>query len=413
MPAEIEKTGVGDSDDGTFETEAARVIAEMSDLFASVIEMGVGRVETAQEVSDGFGVQRKLGWQISKVAYGENPFHSAQYIPTPRGLETWLRAAKSRSVTDALLDQVREASERFERLIETHCEDRDQLGIMLGLAGERVDERAESRWRRDAFQGNSYIFGVRAKAMLSLTVLAPSQKDRYLDIARVQGLLGFVRNRPGVEWLIAQTAGFSGERGEAIAFHREPLDPETAAANQDVPLMGDYCSRPTPAVRRRPGGNGIVFDELMPGPIGQTGELDLVTGEVLRAVAPAYATHEGEVADFGPAVRTPSERLVCDLMVHRELFGEVDRSIRVYSQLFSPVSREERDELVVSERIQQLGRGLGCLRTPDVPRYNHLAEYTMAHLGWDPEEFDLYRIRMRYPPVPASVMFHQPLPPRA
>jgi hypothetical protein len=400
-------------DAGSFEAEAAQVVAEIRELFAAVIESGVGRVRTAQEVSDGFKIQRKLGWQISKVAYGPDPLQAAHHIPTPRGLETWLRAAGAMNVGEDLLGSVREASGRFERLIEVHCEDRDKLGIMLGVVGKSVDARAEARLRRYAFQGNSYIFGVRAKTMLSLTILAPSRRKHYLDVARVQGLLGFVRNRADVQWLIAQTAAYSGAGRAALTPDREPLDPSTAGANQGVPLIGAYCSTPTPPVQRRPGGDGIVFDELLPGPVGQTAELDIVTGEVLRAIAPAHATHDGEVADFGPAVRTPSESLVCDLMVHRDLFGEVERTLRVYSQLFSPVSREKRDELVVSERIASLGAGLGRVHTPDVPRYARLAQDTMSGLGWDPDAFDVYRVHMKYPPVPVSVMFHQPLPPRA
>lgn len=404
-----------ESDQGVFEAEARQVVSEIRDLFATVIETAVGRVETAQEVSEGFGIQRKLGWQIAKVAYGEDPFHEARHIPTPRALKTWIKAAQAKDVSEKLLDDLESASSRFEHLIETHCQDRDRLEMMLGLVGDSIDERAETRWRREAFLGNSYIFGVRAKTMLSLTILAPSEKPDYLDVARLQGLLGFVRNRPDVQWMIAQTVAYSGKDAAVMTPEREALDPETAKAHGGVPLIGAYCSDPMPPVTRRASEvtPGVTFDELLPGPIGQTAELDLVTGEVMRAVAPAHATHAGEVANFGPAVRTPSESLVCDLLVHRDLFGEVERSVRVYSQLFSPVSREPRDELVVSERIQTLGRGLGRVHTPDVPLYARMAGDAMARLGWDPEAFDLHRIRMRYPPVPASVMFHQPLPPKS
>jgi hypothetical protein len=397
-------------DDG-FQQDAQRVVTEIRDLFATVIETAIGRVETAQEVADGFGVHRKLGWQLSKVAYGDEPFLAARFIPSPRGMRTWLKAARKLDVPPDLLTRVEAATEGFEQLIEIHCGDRETLELMLESCGPRPDGAADARWRREAFLGNSYIFGVRVKTHLSMTVLAPSaEKPSHLDVARLHGMLGFLRSRPNVRWVIAQTVAFSGEGYQTVDPRREPLDPDVAAANDGVPLIARFCTQPLPAVQRCVGPQGLLDDELLPGPVGQTGELDLVSGEVLRAVAPIHATHEGEKLDIGPAVRTPAEWLVADLFVHRDLYPSVERELRVYSRLFSAVSREERDLLVVSEGVQALGRGVGRIHTPEVPHYGAMAGFLFEQVGWEATDFDLFRVRMRYPPLPASVMFHHALP---
>jgi hypothetical protein len=143
--------------------------------------------------------------------------------------------------------------------------------------------------------------------------------------------------------------------------------------------------------------------------MGQTGEATVVTGEIARELAPVYRTQPGEDAMFGTAVRTPCETLVYDHLVHRDLFPGQVRTLRVYSELISPVSRDERDLLRVSEQVQYLGRGITRLPTAEVPRYLELMELVLGRMSWNAEDFELYRVRMRYPPLPVAVMLHHDL----
>lgn len=397
-----------------FERDAAAVIDAVRRLYAEVIETGIGRAGTASEVADGFGVHRKLGWQIARAAYDDDPFLAARFIPTPRAVRTWLDAARLKSVGEELLDAAERATLAFENLIETHAVDRAQLEMMLEACARIPDESSDERWRRDAFNGNSYIWGVRVKTQLATAFMAPSaEKPGWFDFARLNALLGFVRTRPDVRWVVAQAVTLRGDDNEVMRPQREPLSPSDAARMHGVPIIEQFCSPSAPPVVRRAGSHDLVEDELLPGPVGQTGEVDLVMGEVLRAMAPMHGSREGENALFGTGVRAPAELLLCDLFVHRDLFPHVERTIRVYSELFSPVTRDERDRLIVADRVQHLGRGLGRLAAPEAPHYRRMSSFVFETLGWNPEEFDLYRIRMAYPPMPASVMFHHPLPPPA
>jgi hypothetical protein len=154
----------------------------------------------------------------------------------------------------------------------------------------------------------------------------------------------------------------------------------------------------------------LVEDELLPGQVGQLGECTVVTGEWLRDVAPLKQTVPGEFALFGVGVRTPAEMLICDHYVHHALFPAVQDELHVFSELHAPMTRDERDRLLVAERLQRLGRGLSRIGTAEVPRYAELVEAVLKRTGWQAEDFDVYRVRMRYPPMPVGVMVRYEMP---
>jgi hypothetical protein len=115
---------------------------------------------------------------------------------------------------------------------------------------------------------------------------------------------------------------------------------------------------------------------------------------------------------FGAVVRTPSEVFVFDHFVHRDLFPDVQRELCVFGELNSPITQSDDDRLPVSEKIEHLGHGVSAARTPDIPGYAQLLRSVFANAGWNPEEFDLFRIRMAFPPMPTSVVIRHDFPVR-
>jgi hypothetical protein len=391
-----------------FQRDAERIVTRIRTSFLSVIEAVCGGSPRAYEVADAFGIHRKLAWQIWNVTYDAEPIRAVRYMPTARGIQAWRKSAEKLGTTADLLQQLDDAARLFDELTHTHAPNREMLEMMLGACEPRLDEREEERWRKQAFMGNAYVFGVRAKTYLTTLVLHPSAREGYFDLARVHGLIGLARTRPNVRWPFAQAVVHSGE-SERFP-RRTPILPSDATRRSGVPLMEEFCSQPLPPVARHKGQYGMLEDELLPGPIGQTGESTVITGEVARELASIYKTEPGEDAHFGTGVRTPCEALVYDHLVHHQLFPGVERRLRVYSELICPVSRDERDLLRVSENVQRLGRGTARLRTAEVPRYGELIQRLMEQMGWNPKDFDVYRIRMRYPPLPAAVMLQHDLP---
>lgn len=393
-----------------FRSEAIKVADAARTAFADAIESACGGAPRAQDVAEKFGVHRKLGWQIWNVAYGDEPLPAIRFMPSSRSVEAWRFAAAEKGVPGDLLERVDAAVRAYDRLVETHAADRELLDMMVEQLDTTVDDSTENRWRKQAFTGNSFIWGVRVRTMLSALFLHPSKVANFFDMARIQGLVGLIRTRHEVRWPFAQSVIHTDDVGIRYP-RREPLMPSPDVDTNGVPLMTSFCSQPTPPVQRRMGDSGLLEDELLPGPVGQTGACTVITGEILREAAPSHATEPDEDAMFGVGVRTPAELLLCDHFVHKDIFPGVVRELCVFSELVSPTTRDPRDRLPVGEKIQSLGRGLGRIRTAEVPQYAEMVNYVMDRSGWKADEFEVFRIRMKYPPMPVSVMVRHPLPP--
>lgn len=393
---------------GGFPADIQPTLERVASRCGTVIEAVCGAEPRAKDVAERFGVHAKLGWQLWNVAYA-SPMSVLRYLPNEKGLEVWREAASARGVSGKMLDQLGEAIEKVRELTERHGGDRESFEMLLDARTEEADAEHELRWRRQAFAGNSFMFGVRARCALATLMLYPSPKKAgYFSLVRLHGLLDLVRMRAEVRWPVA-TMVIEPSDGKHTMPKREPLE-KGHAGSAIVPVWEKYCSDPLPEVVRRIDG-AALRDELLPGTVGETGRATLMTAEIVHEIAPAHGERAGEIAHFGSGVRMPVEMFFADHIVHRSIFPGVKRELRVYSELISSTARDDFDRMQVSEQLQHLGRGMGRIRMNEVPRYDEMLTDAFERIGMDPDEFDVYRVRMRYPPVPSSVMVRHALPP--
>ena len=398
---------------GQFRREMVGAVTQIREAYARMIELRCSGSKTVSEVGAAFGVHRKLAWQVIKVAYAEDALVASRHMPSGKSNQLWLAAARSRGVAEPLVMAASDAFARFERVVESHAADRNEFEMMVESIAGAGDVAAEERWRQHSFLGNSFTLGAHCRVLLAMCVLMPSEdREHYFHSVQVRGLIGFRQTRAGVRWVVNQSVVLDDDSRQGEGMERAAIDPAGAAAHNGVPVIPEFCSDPVPVLSRRPGAGGVVQDEFRSSAVGSTGERTLVTGEILRNVAPVHATERDRVAHFGTAVRTPTEMLHFDLFVRAGLFGEVERELRVFSDLASPVSFEEQDALSVSDRIVSMGRGVGLAQAPDLPGYPDLASSVFDRLGVDPSEYELYRIRMAYAPMPTTVMMKHALLPK-
>ena len=330
-------------------------------------------------------------------------------MPTRAGMDAHLNTLGTRS--PALRDNLLSAYSGFEEVVQRHAVDRSQFDMLVESHPTVMRPEAESKWREKAFLGNSFIWGVQVRTQHSLNILAPSDAEAgWLDLVQVRGLVGLQRIRPHTRWIVGQSVVRTGAEG--TGREHQPLDPEGAAQMGGVPVVREFCSQPLPALERRVSPDGLTNDELLAAPVGATGQQTLVTGEIVRKLAPAYGLEPGERAHFGAISRTPSEVFLFDHFVHRSLFPGIERELCVFSELNSPVTEDESDLLPVSGAVQFLGRGLHVARTADVPGYPTMLDWVFRRVGWDPKEFELHRVRIAFPPMPSTVVIRHDLPPQ-
>jgi len=371
---------------------------------AAIVESVCGGSPKAQTITDRFGVYRKLGWQVWQVVYSSEGLAGLQHLPNPASLKVWNEAAARAGVGADLIQRLDESIATFHRCAQSHAEDRTMLDMLVDSQDSMRDADVEAKWRKQMFLGNAYVWGARAKCMLATALIYPSRERKdYFDMVRLQSLIGLVRNRPNVRWPLAQLLIRDSE-GKKLTFGRVPLSTSAAVRETGVPLLEDFCSKPLPPVQRRPGPMGMVEDELLPGPIGQLGATDVVMGERLEAVAPAWADKPGETSSFGTGVRTPCEVFISDQLVHKDLYPGAQRELCVFGELITPLSRDERDRIPVADHVQHLGRASDGIATGELPKYADMIDLAIRATGYKANDFNVYRVRMRYPPLPVSVI---------
>ena len=112
-------------------------------------------------------------------------------------------------------------------------------------------------------------------------------------------------------------------------------------------------------------------------------------------------------------LRTPCEALVLDYIVHEDLFGQIEPTMAVYSEMAGgpewPEGRFTHEPLPIAGGVEYLGKGAFATRTPAVPCYPDLARHVFERMETDGDRYDVYRIMVAFPPIPATVALQHPL----
>ncbi|TVQ32683.1 MAG: hypothetical protein EA376_04780 [Phycisphaeraceae bacterium] len=383
------------------ESEAREALTSLRAGLATVLD-AAGSRGSPPDIARSLRIHRKLAWQVSKVLYEPDPFLAARHVPSMGSMETLLRAAADKDVPESLLEEIRRSVAAYERLGEIHAGDRASLEMMLLSMAAHPDPQAHVAMRRSSFLGNSFLWGVQAKTELCAIFLHPSEIEGRFDFVRVKGLYNLRRNRPNIPWVISRLKYTDDEFRKVDRIVSEPLDDVVTDAG-GVPLIRKFCSDPLPRFRRTRISSSEAEDQLTEGPAGDTAAVTIVSGEVIRNAFPTYREHANEIAEFGLMVRTPSEVLVFDLFVHRSLFQEAQRQLAVYGLIDGLDTRSPSKRLAVCERVERIGRGRDVVHSPEVPQYERLVGHVLDRLSWRDSEFDVFRVRMPYPPMPSGV----------
>jgi len=395
-----------------FAVQAESVIQHLRRALADVINGMPGfTYRRPNDLAGALNLDPKLAWKVGRCIEGGDPFACAQFVPGPTGMRAFLRAAQRHAAPAGALEHARHAFDAFRELVHTHAGTRKSFNMLAaGLAtSERV--RADVEHRRLTFEGGTYVWGVQARTIFRVNLVHPSANPDAWDGATLRGFIDFRRMRPNVAWRIARPVSVDCAHGVHAAPVRSVLDPRAA---DGVPLLTDFCTQPYPQFRPVVGAHGEREFEFVADSVGNTARITCVTGEALRAVEPRYRTELYPEFCAAFPVRMPAEVLIFDLLLHRALFANGGPlRAELYGDLFGGgpgVRYEPSDRLPLHDPLVHLGTGPDAALTPDIPRYPDMLHYALERLGWNGQEFDLYRLRMQYPPIPTTLMLCKPLP---
>lgn len=362
-------------------------------------------------MTERLGLNKNLAWKVSKIVLADDVSTALEQMPGSPGLRIFLECAERAGAAPGLLSAARRAIDGYERLIEIHSGDRATLEMMGSELSSTGRQERDEHHRKLLFQGASYVWGAQARVNLKLGLVGPGAEPGLLDFASINTLVDFRRIRGDATWVLA-TRQSCNDDGTAMATSAsEPIDP--AFASPDLaPLMGDFCSSPLPEFRRFSTGQLTAF-ELVEGPVGNTGALTCAFGAIQRGI-PFYRTPTNEWGEHSAVCSIPAELLIMDLFFHRRFDFAMNHETLLYSELgaaIGHVGRErERKRLPLHDPVLDLGEGPLPVGTPEVPRYNPMVQTAFRRMGWNPDEFHGFRIKIAYPAIPTALVLRYRLP---
>lgn len=377
-----------------FEAEATSVLKELRRSVAMILGdlRPCGR---ASELSTELELDRSLGWKIWSLAQGGATNPSPKHVPGRNGFRAFLDAARKAGASTDHLGDARRAFERFEALSRAHARDRATAEIMLGALTPEGRSRLELSLRRAAFRANAHFLGVRADTLYQADMIIAGEGGSMPSIARVRSHYGLTRMRAGVRWVLGRSAMVT-PGGKTTSYARRPL--EVRASALDAPIVGAFSSRPTPGVVRHLV-DGVVFqDELEPGPVGKGQAVDIVTAELIDNI-PASTDHKDAVT---AKISTPCERFCYDVLLHHSIAERGAPTVEVFTTIHSdlPYTFGDRDRVPVTETIEHMGRADSTPPAPEIPHHADLIRWAIGASGQRLRDFEVYRLRMRFPPIP-------------
>lgn len=399
-----------------FQRDAALSIRRVRSLLTQVVsripDLSYRR---PHDLAGALDMDAKLAWRIGRCMEEPDPFAAAQLLPGPAGLKTFLRAVARRQVPAELVESLRESVDQFCSMVRVHAGSRKNFNRLATGVTESQRTRFDTEHRKTAFEGNSYIWGVHARTIFRCYLIQPSKDGQRWDLIAIRGFIDFCRLRPKVAWRISSPATVDNDHEARSIGASRALDPRANEQEDSVPLLTDFCTEPLPKFRPVAGPLGGRDFEFVADSVGRSSQMSVVTGEIMRQVEPRFRQEQYENLAMLFPIRLPAEVLILDLLLHRDLFPDTQPvRAELYGDLFGggPNLRyEESDLLPLQDSVQHLGTGTEFVRCVDIPRYFDMVNYCTTQAGWNGEAFQVFRLRLQFPPIPATAVVRRPLPP--
>lgn len=406
---------------GHFESDASDSLVQLRDTLASLVR-AAGKVSDRGAIRGGADLQRALGisntlaWQVFRIAQASDPLAEGCTVPRRRAMERLLQAALQRGVAEELIQKINAATCQFERVVKAHARSRREFDSMLSGITSDGSSSIDLNQRRQAFAGNSHIWGLQTRAKLCCTILHPGSQPSMHDFAQLNGQFELKRLRRDAPIVLARLRCDHEDGVECDPIVRESIDPE-GDTEAGVALLSDFSTPPVNEIITTTTESGFTRVEITGNQLGKQSEVSCTLGHVARNIGCIYAQKNDRHFWARSMVRAPTEVLIHDVLVFADMFGPIEPRAMVYSDLRvgdSAIPYEDAELLSIGESVNHLGRGPAFVNSPDIPRYPEMINYVCDRLGWDANRFDVYRCRVEYPVLPSSVVveFDLPEPPK-
>jgi hypothetical protein len=363
-------------------------------------------------------VNKNLTWKASKIIRATGPAEAIRHVPGKGGVKLLIAAFERSGAPQEIITRSRGAFESFDTLIELHSGDKATLELMLdGLSSNASEGESLVATRKLAYRGNSGIWGMQSKARITTFVLSPTKTaapgSNIFDSLLLTGFLGLQRLRPETPWTLLRLRSYQDDGTDLGKDHRSHSLDRGAQEAWGIPLLTEFSTRNLQPLAVRQDGDELVV-ELLEGPVGKQGKMDIYFGRMDEAFAALTSTPEDRIGEFLSDYNLPIENAQFDVMVHEDLPPLRDYSFQLFSRLDGhlPPPSQHRGKLAlpIPIEVHDLGVGIHAMATPLYPRYTELISKSFAGIGLDPARFRTLRATVEFPPLCTTGVFTFPLP---
>ena len=395
-----------------FESDAGYVITSFRDSVAAIFEnIGANRFARPISISRLLGIDMNLAWKLSNLFKHADPLACGKYIPGESAVKIFLTSAAELGCSTAKLTEVEETYSHFLELKSIHAGSRKELDMMLASVSEEGKGKAALLHRRKAYEANGYIFGVQTRTQLSTNILLPSKDNpQMLDCIKVRGHIDFRNIRPDVSWRISTSYVYKADGEMKNTPRREPVfqrEPE------NTPVIREFSSDPLPSFLKTVGIGGSSQYSIAGETVGNTSLITIYTAEAVRNAGAYYALPTENALRISYNSKTPTENLILDIFALKDDFANCFPEASMMSELFASTSFKtytKGDRLPLTEKPVELNSHRGIDRLTEVPSYPEVIHKVFCEIGRKPSDFRHFRLKIQYPPVPASIVMMLMLP---
>lgn len=368
--------------------EAVVLMTDLHRLLAELVAAIPGSIRRAVDVERALGLDKKLAWQVFRIARSAHPLAEVQNLPASASVRRLLSAARKRRIAAATVDRLEQAFERIDRFTLTHAGDRECLVSMLSGLGGRNDDQFKLKLRKSLFRSAAHFWGIYAKMVVRTSIFHGKPGGGYVeDSALIQATIGLERLRA------TQATDFV----MMMRTKTDPIVPGPASAPIRHPpeLLKEFCSGPLPEFSPHPEGSPQGESKLRLPP-GRTGAATLYSMQLHEQISNSL-----QVDYYGRTfVTLPTEAIVWEMLMPVGWTDPATIRGAMYGCREHPEqSFNERpaDRTPQQESIEYLGALDGAPSLDGSPHHGEAVHHALARLGWLDTKFDVYRCRVQYP----------------
>ncbi len=385
--------------------------------FGNLLSSVPGNPMDLPGVMDTLGLTRTLAWKVLRLSRGEDVLAAAEHLPGQDGIAIVLRAASSAGARQADIEAVRQSTDRLYSMVGEHASSLPELRRLIQGLGANRHERTDLLQRRAAMEANSQIWGVRAAVEYRADIVidrdTSSTCDRC-DRAFIKGFVDLVRANEDSRFEFLRTYN-ARSMSDSEPYPTDSLSIFPEQESEGVSFIRASSSNPLPPVSRRTWADSSESFDLLPGSVGKSGATTVMLGQMMPSFVYRRAT--ARVPAFHQMIRlvTPVELVCVELIVQRSIYQEFTPTVRLYDMMRAhlPIANEyniEPPRMNTDVRITAMGSADKVPPILEVPGHAEMLRSVYERLGCRPEDFDVWQVRLRYPPLPTTMICGFELP---